>query len=633
MPTVSHLNHSKPETWSIRKLTDAQRRHPEAGEHLELPRFQRAIVWKKAQREALIESIYRGFPIGALLLYRLPAESSDAAQVYQLVDGLQRTTAIISYTDEPLTYAPAAALPSDVVERLTKELQAHVQDLANLEDEVRSGIIEWMRQTKKLSMAEGFTPESCVNHLLERLDADIDQRDERKELVDTAARLLDGLRDGVDIGDVSVPVIVYTGPKGNLPEIFELINSSGTKLSKYQIYAATWIDQQVDIQNERVKKAIEEKYQTILDRGFDIQGLEDDGEINEFSLFEYLFGLGKVLSEDFPRLFGPPTEAADTQPMAFTMATIAHRLRLNDMGALPQEMLRDSEKRISPSSFEEALLKSCKFVEDCLFPYFGIKLNQQGGSPLVVHTDYQIASLVVRVMVARWQPNTWVERDEWQQEWEQLKTTIPQYYLYDIIQQNWRGSGDSRLYDMAWHGRESDESRQVSGHYLNQIPRKQWEDALNAWHEEQLLRQQRSRPHVRGVEKLFLKFVYAGIVSHLDEHQKSFEVEHLFPVKRLRDLIGEHEEGWPISAVANLALFEKSLNREKLKLTISEYLDNQDDEELRQAVEPYLLVDVDTVSIPEDGEYSKDDYLKFLRRRFEPMKKQVLDKLGVLSET
>lgn len=351
--------------------------------------------------------------------------------------------------------------------------------------------------------------------------------------------------------------------------------------------------------------------------------------IEHFSLFEYLFGLGKVLSERFPRLFGPPTDAADTQPIAFTLATIAHRLRLGEMGQLPQAMQRDSDGRIAPGAFEEALIESCTFVEDCLFPYFGIRLNQKTQGPLVLHTEYQIASLVLRALVARWRPNTWVELDTWEEEWARLRSTIPQYYLYDIVQQNWRGAGDSRLHDMVWEMGQSSGLPRISGHYRNEIPRKQWEDALNAWHEDQLLRQQRSRPHVRGVEKLFLKFVYAGIVSHLDEHQKTFEIEHLFPVKRLQEFIPSEEEGWPISAVGNLALFERSLNREKLKLTISEYLAGQNDDALRRSVEPYLLIEADAIAIPVSGEFTREDYVAFLQRRFRQMSNHVLDSLGV----
>ena len=132
-----------------------------------------------------------------------------------------------------------------------------------------------------------------------------------------------------------------------------------------------------------------------------------------------------------------------------------------------------------------------------------------------------------------------------------------------------------------------------------------------SWFDLQLDRKQRTRPHVRAGEKTFLQFMYANTVTVLENEGIDFELEHLFPVTRLKSLIPEND-GWPISCIANLALFEKSLNREKSKQTISEYLrklDEQADtdekraeaESTRVMVERYLLSDVDDVSIPDEG--------------------------------
>lgn len=77
---------------------------------------------------------------------------------------------------------------------------------------------------------------------------------------------------------------------------------------------------------------------------------------------------------------------------------------------------------------------------------------------------------------------------------------------------------------------------------------------------------------MRALDRVFLRYVYTGLVSHLDDQDVSFELKHLFPVSRLKDEIPADSPGWPISCVANLALFTKALNREKTSQTISEYL-------------------------------------------------------------
>lgn len=46
------------------------------------------------------------------------------------------------------------------------------------------------------------------------------------------------------IASTVIPVIVYTGDENNLPEIFDRINSQGTPLDQYEVYAAAWPVQQ-----------------------------------------------------------------------------------------------------------------------------------------------------------------------------------------------------------------------------------------------------------------------------------------------------------------------------------------------------------------------------------------------------
>src|SRR4051794_19495116 len=70
---------------------------------LRVPRFQRPFVWRPNDMLQLFESIYRGFPIGSLLLWESPTEvqsldkvgplpipKAGTAQVSYLLDGHQR---------------------------------------------------------------------------------------------------------------------------------------------------------------------------------------------------------------------------------------------------------------------------------------------------------------------------------------------------------------------------------------------------------------------------------------------------------------------------------------------------------------------------------------------------------------
>ena len=66
-----------------------------------LPEFQRGYVWNRDQVRGLMRSLYRGYPVGALLVWEAEAEAASvrgfnpAAGVKQLLlDGQQRVTSL-----------------------------------------------------------------------------------------------------------------------------------------------------------------------------------------------------------------------------------------------------------------------------------------------------------------------------------------------------------------------------------------------------------------------------------------------------------------------------------------------------------------------------------------------------------
>lgn len=52
--------------------------------------------------------------------------------------------------------------------------------------------------------------------------------------------LVDEVKKAVDITNLSIPYILFTGEYEVLPNIYEELNSNGTSLTKYEVYAAKW---------------------------------------------------------------------------------------------------------------------------------------------------------------------------------------------------------------------------------------------------------------------------------------------------------------------------------------------------------------------------------------------------------
>ena len=78
---------------------------------IRVPQFQRSFRWEGKDVLALFDSLLRGFPVGALLLWKRPAEAArlrigaldveapELTDALWVVDGQQRITSLVSAVD------------------------------------------------------------------------------------------------------------------------------------------------------------------------------------------------------------------------------------------------------------------------------------------------------------------------------------------------------------------------------------------------------------------------------------------------------------------------------------------------------------------------------------------------------
>jgi hypothetical protein len=212
---------------------------------LRIPAFQREFVWAEAQILELLESVYRGFPIGSLLFWQVsgkvlnvasPSFSHfpDVEERYPLkyvLDGLQRLSCLYG-----VFHYQQRDLPSkfNVIFDLEAEQFRHYQA-----DEPVDRVI---------FMSTLFSPR-------EFLDAQrvFNGQKDAEMLLDRAVRL------HTTFQEYMVPTVTITD-RGteDVVAIFERINSTGTKLSAVDFMrAATWsedfdLNREIDKVSERL---------------------------------------------------------------------------------------------------------------------------------------------------------------------------------------------------------------------------------------------------------------------------------------------------------------------------------------------------------------------------------------------
>jgi hypothetical protein len=624
---------SKPDQWQIKEIGQAYDKNGKGQVFIRVPKFQRSEVWNPDDRRKLIDSLYRGFPIGAILCYKT-SDVEGKRTVIQIVDGLQRTSTIAKYLEEPLTYAPVDRVFSEEFVNVIVD-SVGLKQVSEETDRVYKYLESWMREVKIAKYGDIFNSQSLLRHLEKKFERPQNTFDAltsqiNSELGEVIERVL-------AVEAISIPVVLYSGNVENIATIFERINNQGMQLTKYQILASSWVESQTKITNSEIREAIALKYKVMQDKGYEIEGLSENNQIGieDFNLYEYLFGFSKVLSKRAPLLFGESSEADEINPAAFVLVTNAVGLRNAKMGSLAKRLKDELPKKDDPidlEKLESAIFKSVDAINGKLKPYLILRMHKNSNKALIAHSQNQILSIISAFLVNAFDIYTWQAKAKGEMGIaEAIKENSPGYYLMDIIEERWRGSGDSKLFQLTWADENvSDDSRAKtpSAHYAAQINPDVFRKALMDWHEEQLSKKQRERANLAPAAQIVLKFLYSNLVSVMSDQADEYELEHLYPVSVLRDHISKMEEGWPISALGNLTLLPKPLNRIKGKNMLGDYIPRlQVESEISvseiEKIQSYLIVpEIHEITLSSLG--SKADYEALCRKRMSAITNQII---------
>lgn len=217
MDTKSELiNRPRPSTWSIPDLVMEA-----TNGNLRIPNFQRKFTWDQGDVKKLFDSIWRGFPIGNLLLWRNSAEAgtvnlgpisirADARpDALWVVDGQQRITSIVCV--------------------LNREF--------NSQDE-RFQIFFDLRRKLFVSKSRGVPPWWIpVSEALETRTLLAWLREKSVDLEEDDLTVADAL--GGAIRDYQVPAYIVEGNDDSLlREVFDRVNSAGKPIGRAETFHA-----------------------------------------------------------------------------------------------------------------------------------------------------------------------------------------------------------------------------------------------------------------------------------------------------------------------------------------------------------------------------------------------------------
>ncbi len=543
--------------WLVGKLIDATSPNPQGSNKVTIPEFQRRLVWNKSKQALLIDSIRKGYPFGSILLFediKKGQKRRDGKIYYNLIDGLQRTQALRNYINNQNGFFSKTELDDQLIEFIAQKLNRKTEAG---KDSIAQEIVKWVQKNKGFDARTGWRTEGLIRHLIFKILEYSHESILFKNLYlqlamdDEVTYRLSSFLDSVSnesrtILDAEVPVIVFTGPSSKLPKVFELLNSKGTVLSRYEIFAAQWIDFRQRIANPKIIEAIWKKYEALEEEGYTLDVAEEATDDNarrsrEYSLFDYLFGLGQHLSDKYPRLFKP---AKNDQPssVGFNLTTACVGLHVSKMADLPQRI-----QGMELTTLEGCILESTRFVDNILKQMISPKRSGRKAAP-IYHSELMIVSLIATAFQVRFGLDDLSDNPNWRADRRRLKKNLAMFYLHDILHDDWRGSGDNKLHDTV-----------RSLRYLNVSPpsAERWRQVFDDWYYANQIDHVHTKETKRYIrdsrpEYLLLKYIY----TQKNSDMKVYEVEHIIPVKELQALMNPGEERH-LNVIGNLALTAK----------------------------------------------------------------------------
>lgn len=637
-------------SWKLEEYKIADLQSAIISKRISIPKYQRGIIWDKGKQFALIETIKKGYPFGSILIYE------DQHGKQQLIDGLQRCTTIFKFVSNPSFFFNEQDIDNSVLYQIIDLMGfANAENPAireTLLEEIKALLIKWVSSGHR-SMAEvkqmqffGFAT------LLGKQYPSLNDMSKANKIVDLVRPMLTNYISVCEfITTVNIPVIRLQGNQENLPEIFEKINSTGAKLTKYQIFNATWSTESVQITHEKLFDIVNfvcDRYDEMVEGNYEIEDYDSTTmkKHKRLNIFDLCFGFGKILCRDYPYLFGKSESKTKIESAGFSLINACMAYKVSDI-----DKLHINLKKLGNDDYINLfllkILEAVSEIDKQLRFVTTFKGNRRDSNKNIVvnHTEMQIISIIASLFIQKY---VTVEKDEqtdtiiirkidlsavsatWKGNKNNFKQNCVITYIMDCLNRKWRGSGDKKLNDIISN----------NSYYCRNVSWIEFEKVLDLWFDGVLEeRNEEKRPaNPDECDKILLNVIYSQTfkaIEHLSEER--FDIEHLATkgiLRRYLDTINGSKPDserlkLPISSFGNICYLPEADNRAKGKKTLyqdSTYLSNRSLEEIETKYSFTAHEDMAWLEVPVHGkETLKSKYLEFVRTRWSKQKAKIKD--------
>lgn len=608
----------KCEQWTLGELAEALEKKSAGNKKIVIPMFQRGKRWNAEQEKTFIDSVKEGYPVGTMLFYK---KLENNKEVYVLVDGLQRSNTIKKYIHNPIEYLEindfSDSLCGDLLTSCKIDLTDNIRTLKEI-------LMEFVSKKTSFKNLQYYTP---AKEFVEKFNlGNIDL----SPIIDKIQKIFEERQNLFDsISSSQIPVIVYSGEEKTLPVIFERINSKGTALTPYEIYAASWpIEDRKKINNKEIINYNIKKYDDFTSDDYEIYGFNPNEllQSQQLNAFDYLFGLGKHLVDSYSILdFNSNLGDDEVNPLGFELVNAC----LNDSDKISE--LYKNLKSIDINLFEADLYQAITVVENAIKPVTTFKGNKRNADR-VLHSKFQIMSMVSTTFKKMFGKDLTQVDPNWKNLQKEWSKNLLHYYVYDIITNYWSDGGTKKIFQVALNDR-----------YMVEINSSAWNSALDGFYNNSMQRVESDTKKIaapKNEEYVILNCIYLNTFTAMQTlGLDKFDVEHIATKNQMKDFIKKTSGiGLPISCIANLCYLPEKANRVKQDKNFyqdTKYLSSCG-LELDEIENKYSFTKYDDLawmdmpfSNADDFTTLKESYFKYCDERFEEMKKRFCASLGI----
>lgn len=475
-----------------------------------IPKFQRNLVWKKPKKEEFIRTVLEGEPFGVLLIYSNPKTHQN-----MIIDGLQRFTTLKKFDEDPFSLMDLNDFDIEYIKLIAKNI-GHVyyhEELDSIEKKVFNLTHDILKKQDYLELKNN---KKFTEILFEDLKKQFFELQDQKNMqylyeVKTLIHpLWEDIKIKVNIDQVIVPVIMYYGEEGDLPNIFEKLNTGGTKLSKYEVFASSWNEIVFEKVSTNLSKEVENRYKKLIEEtDIDIDNYQE-GDIQtsgNISLYEFCYALGKRIKNNF---LGKKSRYDMVDSIGFSTIVSALGMHLKDMTELKKKFENKDIKTRHLNSFVNA-------IEDV---YIDLKIILEKAR---LGFNKYIEAQTIAMAITLFQINydfdketfeTKVNHDRYK-DLDQFKKFAAPRYFNEMIRNYWSGNGDNKLHEVV-------NSSLDNNRYLQAINEDQYRSNLEEWVTDTFARKPKTPS---GDTLVFLGFVYKNFIEDsYDKYEKSFVI-------------------------------------------------------------------------------------------------------------